>query len=101
VRDTKGNEDRVTLLPEQLVPILREHLRHVKDVKTTMIYTHVLQKGPLPSAAPWTSQKPIHNSQSAIRNSPVLDDCAPDGAGAPALFPLLRDRPLVQGQTTV
>ncbi|HBY93641.1 MAG TPA: integron integrase [Chloroflexi bacterium] len=30
VRDTKGNEDRVTLLPEQLQPILQEHLRHVK-----------------------------------------------------------------------
>lgn len=30
VRDTKGNEDRVTLLPEQLKPILQEHLTHVK-----------------------------------------------------------------------
>lgn len=30
VRDTKGNQDRMTLLPEQLVPILQEHLRHVK-----------------------------------------------------------------------
>jgi integrase len=30
VRDTKGNEDRVTLLPEQLQPILQEHLTHVK-----------------------------------------------------------------------
>lgn len=29
VRDTKGNEDRVTLLPERLKPILQEHLRHV------------------------------------------------------------------------
>lgn len=29
VRDTKGNEDRVTLLPDQLKPILQEHLRHV------------------------------------------------------------------------
>lgn len=32
VRDTKGNEDRVTLLPEQLKPILQEHLHHVKRV---------------------------------------------------------------------
>jgi integron integrase len=32
VRDTKGNEDRVTLLPEQLVTILHEHLRHVKTL---------------------------------------------------------------------
>ena len=32
VRDTKGNEDRVTLLPEQLVPILHEHLRRVKAI---------------------------------------------------------------------
>ena len=53
---------------------------------------------PSPSAARWTNQKPIHNSQSAIRNSPVLADCALDGAGAPALFLLPRDRPLVQGQ---
>ena len=48
---------------------------------------------PLPSAAPWTSQKPIHNPQSAIRNSPLLADCALDGAG-----PLLADHPPVQGQ---
>lgn len=32
VRDTKGNEDRVTLLPEQLVPILHDHLRRVKTI---------------------------------------------------------------------
>jgi len=31
-RDTKGNEDRVTMLPEQLIPILQEHLRHVKQI---------------------------------------------------------------------
>jgi integrase len=30
VRNTKGNEDRVTLLPEQLEPILQEHLIRVK-----------------------------------------------------------------------
>lgn len=30
LRDTKGNEDRVTLLPEQLIPLLHEHLRHVQ-----------------------------------------------------------------------
>ncbi len=29
VRDTKGNEDRVTLLPDRLKPILQEHLRYV------------------------------------------------------------------------
>jgi integrase len=32
VRDTKGNEDRMTMLPLQLAPILREHLRHVKQL---------------------------------------------------------------------
>ena len=32
VRDTKGNEDRVTMLPLQLIPILHEHLRHVKQI---------------------------------------------------------------------
>jgi integrase len=30
VRDTKGNEDRVTLLPQQLTGMLQEHLGHVK-----------------------------------------------------------------------
>jgi site-specific recombinase XerD len=30
VRDTKGNEERVKLLPQQLEPILQEHLTHVK-----------------------------------------------------------------------
>jgi integron integrase len=30
VRDTKGNEDRVTMLPESLIAPLKEHLRRVK-----------------------------------------------------------------------
>ena len=32
VRDTKGDEDRVTLLPKQLKPILQEHLHYVKGL---------------------------------------------------------------------
>lgn len=32
VRDTKGNVDRVTMLPLQLIPILQENLRHVKQL---------------------------------------------------------------------
>lgn len=32
VRDTKGNEDRMTMLPQLLMPILQEHLRHVKQL---------------------------------------------------------------------
>ena len=32
VRDGKGMKDRVTMLPEVLVPSLQEHLRHVKRV---------------------------------------------------------------------
>ncbi len=35
VRDTKGNEDRVTVLPLQLSPILKEQLRHVKPLHAT------------------------------------------------------------------
>ena len=35
VRDTKGNEDRVTLLPAQLESSLQEHLRHVKTIHET------------------------------------------------------------------
>lgn len=32
VRDTKGNEDRVTLLPQRVVPLLQEHLQRVKKL---------------------------------------------------------------------
>ncbi len=35
VRDTRGNEDRVTVLPLQLSPILKEPLRHVKPLHAT------------------------------------------------------------------
>jgi integrase len=49
VRDTKGNESRVTMLPESIAGELKIHLQSVKighkDVKTTMIYTHVLNRG--------------------------------------------------------
>jgi site-specific recombinase XerD len=52
VRDGKGQKDRVTMLPDSLRDPLREHLvRTVQellghsDVSTTMIYTHVLNRG--------------------------------------------------------
>jgi site-specific recombinase XerD len=54
VRDGKGFKDRVTMLPEVMVTSLREHLARVRalhgrdmatDVATTMIYTHVLNRG--------------------------------------------------------
>jgi integron integrase len=49
VRDGKGGKDRVTVLPETLVPFLQEHLRHVK-----YIHENDLSKGygnaSLPSA---------------------------------------------------
>jgi integron integrase len=32
VRDTKGNEDRVTMLPQSIVPLLRSHLATVKQL---------------------------------------------------------------------
>jgi len=32
VRDGKGQKDRVTMLPDVLIPLLQEHLRHVKQV---------------------------------------------------------------------
>lgn len=32
VRDTKGNEDRVTLLPKRAVPLLQQHLQDVKKL---------------------------------------------------------------------
>ena len=32
VRDGKGQKDRVTMLPESLVPLLQEHIRHVRHI---------------------------------------------------------------------
>ncbi|MCU0524267.1 MAG: hypothetical protein MUF72_05530, partial [Elainella sp. Prado103] len=68
VRDGKGSKSRVTMLPssvaselqDHLVAVQRQHQRDLsrgfgsvylqellghKDVKTTMIYTHVLNRG--------------------------------------------------------
>jgi site-specific recombinase XerD len=56
VRDGKGGKDRVTMLPENLIAPLQAHLGKVRllhqrdieehaDVSTTMIYTHVMNKG--------------------------------------------------------
>jgi len=49
VRDGKGMQDRITLLPETLVPLLQEHLRHIQYLHAADLnkgYGHV----PLPSA---------------------------------------------------
>jgi len=49
VRDGKGFKDRITMLPEAVKRPLADHLEDVKrihkDVKTTMVYTHVLNRG--------------------------------------------------------
>ena len=57
VRDGKGAKDRVTMLPTAVVEPLKRQLGHARelherdlasghsDVSTTMVYTHVLNKG--------------------------------------------------------
>jgi site-specific recombinase XerD len=54
LRDGKGQRDRVTMLPAKAQAALRQHLEMVrrqqellghKDVSTTMIYTHMLNRG--------------------------------------------------------
>lgn len=70
MRDSKGEVDRVTMLPESLVEPLRQHLQrgrmiHLRDLdsgygavylpyalETTMIYTHVLNRGPMAVRSP-------------------------------------------------
>lgn len=42
IRDGKGGKDRVVTLPDDLIPALRSRL---EDVRTTQIYTHVLNRG--------------------------------------------------------
>ena len=32
VREAKGNKDRITMLPESIVPALKDHLLHVKQL---------------------------------------------------------------------
>lgn len=73
IRDPKGARDRFTILPATAIEPLKEHLAWVKrqhqqdlarwygavhlpfafkDVKTTMIYTHVLNRGGLAVRSP-------------------------------------------------
>lgn len=64
VRDGKGAKDRVTMLPTAAVEPLKRQLEHARelherdlasghgDVSTTMVYTHVLNKGGRGVASP-------------------------------------------------
>ncbi len=48
IRCGKGGKDRVTLLPQSVIEPLQIHIQELlghQDVKTTMIYTHVLNRG--------------------------------------------------------
>ena len=90
VRDGKGGKDRVTVLPETLLPFLQEHLQHVK-----YLHDDDLSKGygcaPLPSALDrkypnasreWTWQYVFPASQRTPHPKTgelVRDHVAPDG----------------------
>ena len=63
VRSGKGDKDRVTMLPAAVKPDLGRWLEFVRgqhqqkplghrDVTTTMIYTHVLNRGPAAVQSP-------------------------------------------------
>lgn len=51
VRSPKGRRDRSTLLPASLVRTIQKLLGH-RDVRTTMIYTHVIKRGPMGVKSP-------------------------------------------------
>jgi len=57
VRDGKGAKDRVTVLPDSLVELLRKHLVQEllghKNVKTTMIYTGCRSSATSSTAGAW------------------------------------------------
>ncbi len=104
VRDAKGGRDRVTVLPAAIIAPIREHLAKLfdrfrrqrklreqellghADVKTTMIYTHVVGKGAMGVKSPLDRQLESFPASHCITGYSVIRRLSLYYAGSPGAF---------------